>query len=352
MTKIKDAKMPTNVQILLLVLALILFYLLLKPLLNIFLASVIISYIFYPVYAWMSRKTGKEAFSAAAVLAIIVLLFLMPLAFIASQIPAQVSTAYNYAKANFIGSSMFDEKCETGGNLVCKSFNLLTGSGLVELEDILAAFFKKASEIATYIVVKIPNSIAAVSISLIISFFLFRDGKKLLEKLIRMIPMRKSHSENLIEKFKNVTYSVVYAHIIVALAQGALGILGFYIFGIPSPMFWGVLLSIFALLPMIGPAIIWLPASLLKIISGTSTGSYWDIAMGIGLLAYGFLVISTIDNLLRIKIIGDRGDVHPVAVIMGIIGGISLFGMPGIFIGPILLSLLITYFWDFAKEYS
>jgi len=104
----KEGSMFSSVQILLLVLALILSYYLLKPLLNIFLASVIISYIFYPVYAWISRKTGKEAVSALAVLAIIVLLFLMPLVFIASQVPAQVSTAYNYAKANFIGSNTFD----------------------------------------------------------------------------------------------------------------------------------------------------------------------------------------------------------------------------------------------------
>ena len=348
----KEGSMFSSVQILLLVLALILSYYLLKPLLNIFLASVIISYIFYPVYAWISRKTGKEAVSALAVLAIIVLLFLMPLVFIASQVPAQVSTAYNYAKANFIGSNTFDEKCETGSNLMCKAFNLLTGSGVFEFEDILAAFFKKVSELAAYIVVKIPNSIAAVSISMIISFFLFRDGKKLLEKVTKMIPISKSHSKNLIEKFQNVTHSVVYAHIIVALSQGALGVIGFYIFGVPSPIFWGVLMSIFALLPMVGPAIIWLPASLLKIMNGIAAGSYWELAMGAGLLAYGFFIIGTIDNLLRIKIIGNGGDVHPVTVIMGIVGGISLFGLPGIFIGPILLSLLITYFEDFAKEYS
>lgn len=348
----KEERMLSSVQILLLVLALILFYQLLKPLLNIFLASVIISYIFYPVYAWIGRKTGKEAFSALAALAIIVLLFLMPLVFIASQIPAQASAAYNYAKANFIESSTFDEKCETSDNLMCKAFNLVTGSGFFEFEDILAAFFKKVSELAAHVVVKIPNSIAAVAISLIISFFLFRGGKKLLEKLIKMIPMSKSHSENLIEKFRKVTHSVVYAHIIAAIAQGALGIIGFYIFDIPSPIFWGVLMSIFALLPMVGPAIIWLPASLLKIINGMAMGSYWELAMGIGLLAYGFFIISTIDNLLRIKIIGDKGDVHPVTVIIGLIGGISLFGLPGIFVGPIILSLLLTYFEDFAKSYN
>ena len=348
----KEGTMFSNVKILLLVLALILFYFLLKPVIIIFLTSIVITYIFYPVYAWIKRRISYESLSILATLAVIIIIFLMPLVFIASQIPAQISTAYNYAKANFIESNTFDEKCETGDNLMCKAFNLLTGSGFFEFEDILAAFFKKASEIAAYIVVKIPNSIAAVAVSLLISFFLFRDGKKLLEKLVKMIPMSKGHSKNLIEKFQNVTYSVVYAHIIVALAQGALGIIGFYIFGIPSPIFWGVLMSIFALLPMIGPVLIWLPASLLKIINGLIMGSYWDLAMGAGLLAYGFFVISTIDNLLRIKIIGDRGDVHPVTVIIGIIGGISLFGLPGIFVGPILLSLLITYFEDFTKSYS
>ena len=138
----------------------------------------------------------------------------------------------------------------------------------------------------------------------------------------------------------------------MALAQGALGTIGFYIFGVKSAIFWGVIMAIFALIPFIGPAIIWVPASLFLIINGIIANSYWEIGMGIGLFVYGVAIISTIDNILRIKLIGGKSEVHPLTGLIGIIGGIELFGLIGIFVGPILLSLLITLFKDFSGKYA
>jgi len=152
---------------------------------------------------------------------------------------------------------------------------------------------------------------------LFISFFLFKDGKKLMNSVVGMIPLNKQYSNKLIEKFGRVTYSVVYAHIIVAIAQGALGTIGFYIFGIESAIFWGVIMAIFALLPLIGPAIIWIPASLFLLINGIINNSYFGMGMGIGLFLYGIFIISISDNLLRVKLIGGRSDVHPLTVLIG-----------------------------------
>ena len=184
-----------------------------------------------------------------------------------------------------------------------------------------------------------------------ISFFLFKDGKKLMNNIVGMVPLSKSYSDKLIEKSNKVTYSVVYAHIIVAIVQGILGAIGFYVFGIPSALLWGVVMSILSLLPIIGPAIIWIPGSIFLLIDGIVINSYFDIGKGVGLLLYGVLIISTSDNFLRIKIIGDTVEVHPLTVFIGIIGGISTFGLIGIFIGPIALSLLITFFRDFSGNY-
>jgi len=135
----------------------------------------------------------------------------------------------------------------------------------------------------------------------------------------------------------------------VATAQGALGAIGFYIFGIESAIFWGVVMTIFALLPLIGPAIVWIPAASLLLINGIILNSYWGMGVGVGLFLYGLFIISTSDNILRMKLVGDKAEVHPLTVLVGIIGGINLFGLTGIFIGPIALSLLITYFKDLSS---
>jgi len=332
--------------------AIILFYLLLKPLLNIFLASVILTYIFFPVYKRIKKPLKYESLSILITLVLIIIIFLMPFVFVASQIPKQVAGIYDYAKENIVDKGFFDVSCENVNSIKCNTINFITGSGFFNFENIINNLFQKITEFATYIVVRIPNIIVSVVLALFISFFLFKDGKKIINGVVVMMPLHKKYSDKLIKKFGQVTYSVVYAHIIVAIAQGTLGAIGFYVFGIDSALFWGVVMAIFALLPLIGPAIIWIPASIFLIINGIIVNEYFDIGKGIGLILYGIFIISTSDNILRVKIIGGRGDVHPLTVLIGIIGGLSLFGLIGIFVGPIALSLLITFFKDFSQEYA
>jgi predicted PurR-regulated permease PerM len=348
MIKIKNTNLPVSMQIVLFILALFLFYLLLEPLLNVFLASIILTYVFYPVYKIIKKTLKLESVSVILTLILAVLLFLVPFVFIASQVPSQSSKIYEYTKNNFDFSDI-NPQCIGSATTLCKIMNF--ASEKFELDKVIGLVFDKITSIATYIVVRIPNIIVGIFLALFISFFLFKDGKTLLNRIIDLLPLNKKSTDRLVNNFGSVTHSVVYAHIIVAIAQGILGAIGFYVFGLESAIFWGIVMSVFALLPIIGPAIIWLPTSLFMIINGITGDSYADIGKGIGLLLYGIIIISTSDNLLRIKIIGDQGGIHPLTVLLGIIGGISLFGMIGIFVGPIALSLLITYFKDFKENY-
>jgi predicted PurR-regulated permease PerM len=136
------------------------------------------------------------------------------------------------------------------------------------------------------------------------------------------------------------------------MAQGVAALIGFYIFGVSLPILWGVLTAFFALIPAVGTAIIWVPASLYLVLSGYLTQDYITIANGIMLFLYGVLIISTIDNILRVKILEAKADVHPLIVIAGMIGGVNLFGVIGLFLGPILLPLLITYFETFRERFE
>lgn len=352
MIRIKNTNISTNLQLLLIILAVILFYILLKPLLNIFLVSIILTYVFYPLYTKIKKPLKYENLSILITLVLIVLIFLMPFIFVASQIPRQSAQIYNYVEENIVKKGYFDLECKDSGSGKCAVVNFVSGSGYFNFDEIINAVFKKITEIATYVVVRIPNTIVGIALALFISFFLFKDGKGLLNNIVQMIPLDKKHSKKLVEHFGQVTYSVVFAHIIVAIVQGSLGAIGFYIFGISSPIFWGVIMAIFALIPLIGTAIVWVPASIFLLINGIIANSYLLMGKSIGLFLFGIFIISTIDNILRVKIIGGSADVHPLTVLVGIIGGINLFGLTGIFIGPIALSLLITFFNDFRGEYA
>ena len=163
--------------------------------------------------------------------------------------------------------------------------------------------------------------------------------------------MRSKTKKRLISEFREITNSVIYAQLFVAMVQGIVGAIGFYIFGIPFPILSGVLIAFFALIPFIGTSLIWVPASLYLILSGYFSKDYWILGKGIGLFLYGLFIIATIDNILLAKIVKAKANVSPIIVIIGVIGGASMFGIIGIFIGPILLPLLITYFETFKERF-
>jgi predicted PurR-regulated permease PerM len=187
---------------------------------------------------------------------------------------------------------------------------------------------------------------------LFISYFLFKDWEIIIQKIVGWLPIRKKTIKTLMDQFEKVTYAVVFAELFVALAQGVVAVIGFYISSVPLPIFWGVLTAFFALIPAVGTAVIWVPASFYLVLSGYLTQDYITISKGLGLFVYGVLIISTIDNILRVKIIQAKANVHPLIVITGVIGGVNLFGVIGLFLGPILLSLLMIYFETFRERFE
>jgi len=203
----------------------------------------------------------------------------------------------------------------------------------------------------TRFILNIPFIIAQIFLTLVISYFILKDWKKILKNFSDLLPMRTKTKKRLINEFGDITYTVIYAQLFVALVQGVVGTIGFYIFGVPFPLLLGILLAFLALIPTIGTAIIWFPASLFLILSGYFSHDPWMLGKGIGLFFYGLLIISVIDNILLAKIVHAKANISQIAVIIGVIGGIGLFGIPGIFIGPILLPLLITYFETFKERF-
>jgi predicted PurR-regulated permease PerM len=338
-------------QVFLFALAIILLYVMLQPVITIFLTSIILTYIFYPLYKKIRGKIKRENLSVFLTLILTIVIFLMPFVFILSQIPNQTTQIYNFAQTNILGKGFFDFTCETSETLKCKSVNFAVSSGFFDLEGMIDIVLSKAMGIVKSIIVGIPNMVVAIAVSLFISFFLFKDGQKMLRAVVEMMPMNKKYANRLVDQFGKVTFSVVYAHIIVALVQGALGGIAFYFVGIQSPIFWGIVMAVFALLPFVGSAIVWVPASILMLVNGIISNSYFIIGKAIGLALFGILIISTVDNILRVKIAGGRGGVHPLTVLVGLIGGVNLFGLIGIFVGPIVLSLLLTFFKDFSANY-
>jgi len=169
-----------------------------------------------------------------------------------------------------------------------------------------------------------------VGVAIFTLFYLFRDGDRLFEAAKRHFPLASGPTELLAARAKEVIFAAVFGHVLVALVQGAVGGLAFWALGLPTPVVWGALMSALSLIPLVGPAFVWLPTGVVLLATGAPV-------RGAALLAFGLLVISTIDNVIRAWLVGARARVHPLVVFLGVLGGVLTFGAIGIFVGPVLI---------------
>jgi predicted PurR-regulated permease PerM len=338
-------------------LALFLFFKIIEPMITIFLSSILITYIFYPLYKKIRKRISNRFLSIILTLLVIVIIFSLPFFYIISQVTQQSFEFYNSLSSNIAKGTIFGLGCRSADSDICSLINDIEEVSTQSLSKIgfdkyLQKMLPLLQEMAARYLIEIPLAVINGVFVLFISYFLFKDGKEIAQRIEGLLPIRKRILEKLVDQFEKVTYAVVFGQLFVALSQGFLATVGFYIFGVPLPIFLGVLTAFCALIPVVGTSVIWVPASLYMILIGYFTQNYNILSKGVWLFVYGILAISAIDNLLRIKIMQSRADVYPIITIIGVVGGVNLFGTAGLFLGPILLPLIITYFETFKERFE
>lgn len=338
------------------VLALFLLFKLVRPMITIVLGSILLAYISFPVYKKIIRKIPNKSLSIILSLFIVVIIILIPFSLLAFEVTQQGYYFYNSLSSNIAKGALFGYGCTSADSKICSIVNQAERFSVEKLSTLgvdrqLLKLMPILEERITKFILSIPIIIAQIFFTLVISFFIMKEWRNILKKIVDLIPMSAKAIKKLIERFGNITHTVIYAQLFVAFVQGVVGTIGFYLFGVPLPIFLGVVMAFCALIPTIGTGLIWFPASLFLILSGYFSHDYWVLGKGIGLFLYGLLIISTIDNILLAKIVHARAHVNQIIVIIGVIGGASMFGIVGIFIGPILLPLLITYFETFKERF-
>jgi predicted PurR-regulated permease PerM len=339
------------------ILALILLFMLIGPMISILLGSILLAYISFPLYTRINKKIPNKPFSIILSLFIVFIIILIPFSFLAFEVTQQGYYFYNSLSNNIAKGAIFGFGCTSAESKICSIVNQAEKFSVERLSTFgfdkqLQKLLPILEEKITQFILNIPIIIAEIFLTFTITYFILKDWKSILKQIIYLLPMRTKTTNRFIREFKNITYTVVYAQLFVAFVQGVVGTIGFYIFGVPFPIIFGLVMAFCALIPTIGTAIIWVPASLFLILSGYFSHDYWTMGKGIGLFVYGLLIISTIDNILLAKIVHAKAKVNQILIIIGVIGGASLFGVIGIFVGPILLPLIITYFETFKERFT
>jgi len=178
---------------------------------------------------------------------------------------------------------------------------------------------------------------ASFVLMLFVLFFVLRDGPSVAQQVVQMLPIEDRRRARLWQHLADVTRAVFLGIGLTALVQGMLVGVGFWISGLPSPLVFGVVAALVALIPMVGSALVWVPGALFLAARG-------EYGYAIFLAAWGAIVVGMVDNFLRPMLISGRADVPTLAVFVGVMGGLAAFGFIGLFVGPIVLGLLVALF--------
>src|SRR3989338_3355248 len=318
--------------------ALVLAFYILQPFLAPLVLGAVFAVVLQPLYRRLTRYLrGRESLAALATVLISIVLLLIPLFFIGFQILREAQELYvTYSSVGFT-----DAINGFVGTLANAADSVVPGSGesIMQVSSQLDTYARQALGVIVQHFGDAFSGIAGLLLALFIFFvtlyYLLRDGKSLVKRLIDLSPLSDRDDEKIFSRLDLAVNSVIKGMLAIAFIQGVLCAIGFAIFSIPNPVFWGLVAAFAALIPAFGTALVIAPAVIYLALGG-------DIVPAVGLAVWGSVAVGLVDNMISPYFMSRGMHLHPLLVLLSVLGGIILFGPVGIFLGPLALSLLIA----------
>ncbi|MBI2124679.1 AI-2E family transporter [Candidatus Pacearchaeota archaeon] len=314
----------------------VLAFVVIKPILSSIILGLLLVYMLYPLYAGTCRIVKEKNISALIICFLVVAIIFLLLWFLVPVLIQQTFDFYSYTQRVDM-LSPFRRLFPT-----IFSNQDFSKDILISMQSFVGKTSGFILERLTNILLSIPTILLHMVIIFFTLFFGLRERNNLIGYLKEISPFTKEAEKKFSDKSKAILSSFVYGTIIIGLLQGIATGIGLFAFQIPNALLWTILAILVGILPMIGPAVIWIPASIYLMFAGRT-------AAGIGFLAYGLLFISWIELLLRPYIVSKSSKTDPFIIFIGMIGGIFVFGMIGLIVGPLILSYLLLVI-EFYKQ--
>jgi len=304
----------------------------------------ILAILFMPLHRRLQSRMGtRRNVAALTTLVLCLLVAVLPVALIAGALVQEGTSLYARIKS---GELNIGANFEQVVNALPPSVHqVLARLGVADIPSLQAKLSAGAMQASQYLATKVfsigQNTfqfVVGFGVMLYLLFFLLRDGAGLARRVRQAIPLSDSHKRHLFHKFTTVVRATVKGNVVVAIVQGALGGIIFWILDIQGALLWGVLMAFLSLLPAVGAALIWGPVALYFLL----TGALWQAAV---LIAVGVLVIGMVDNVLRPILVGKDTQMPDYVVLISTLGGMALFGLNGFVIGPLVAALFMAA-WD------
>jgi len=322
-------------------------YLIAEPFLTPVFIAIVFVIIFYPIHARIQSRIRNQNLAALLSTLLLLLAIIVPTVLLGNAIRNELADAYKSLSAlseqrgGWIPYLLEWSDWLKGwaGNYIDVSRYDLRSELLGWLEQVSSYLLKQLTGAAGNLVSFIVNG----ALAFFTLFFLFRDGRRVLRRMSVMTPLRPAQIEKLTGEVGKTITASVYGGLAVAMAQGILTGMAFWVLGLSSPILWGIAAAIFSFVPLIGTSIVWLPAAIFLFVSG-----HW--IKGLVLLGWGAGVVGLADNVIRPYVISGHVKFHPLYIFFSLLGGVQAFGILGLFIGPVVVAIAQALFSLFREE--
>lgn len=323
-------------------LILILLFFIFKPFLAAIAWAGILATLSYPVFIklqkWMNTKSDTLPAMIMTVLVLFILIF--PALFIGSTLATELLSAYKYIDQHYLSGTVDTSDWFDKTNQYLAQYN-------IDIKKVAANNFKSISSTVISqtgdLFKGFIKNIIKFFLTIFTLFFLFKYGEVAVNEVKWVIPLSNRQKDKIFTRFKEVLYAIMYGILLTAIVQGTLGGIGFYIAGLPSPVLFGSLMMLCALLPAGGTSLVWLPAGVILFFQGHP-------GKAIFIILWGALIVGLVDNFMKPIFISGRSKLNFLLVFFGILGGINLFGLVGVFAGPLIIALFLALLDIFNLE--
>jgi predicted PurR-regulated permease PerM len=312
-------------------------YQIFQPFLTAIAWAIVFCVVFYPLYIFVLRYVRLKAAASFMTLAIITIVVIGPFSYISFALIREAGSFIGSPGAEETAKSLVLDERIVGFIGRIQPYTGLKGKPEEIIMDNARKILKGAVERLSSGFTNMLSVTVNFLIVLFTAFFFFKDGAGFIDRVKDYLPFSAQNKERLTAQIKDMIVSTIYGGVIVAIVQGTLGGLAFAILGINSPVLWGSVMGIVSFVPMLGTAIVWVPASLVLLFEGA-------YVKGIALVVIGVFVISMVDNILKPLIIGGRTKMPTVVIFFTVFGGIKLFGLLGLVLGPLVFALFLSVF--------
>lgn len=304
----------------------------------------ILAIIFAPVHRRVvSRLGGRRNLAALLTLLLVLLLVIIPLTLITGSLVQEGAALYQRLRSGNLDIGLFFQRMMDA--LPPSAHEVLARFDVADVRSIQEKLTAGAMQASQFLATQAFNIgqdtfqfLVSFGIMMYLLFFLLRDGSQLSRRVRRAVPLSDAHKQHLFRKFTTVIRATVKGNVAVAVVQGMLGGLIFWMLGIQGALLWGVVMAFLSLLPAIGAGLIWAPVAAYFLLSG----AIWQ---GVVLILFGVLVIGMVDNVLRPLLVGKDTKLPDYVVLISTLGGMALFGLNGFVIGPLIAALFVAA-WD------